>query len=344
MPPSNDSAPESMSVAEFLGEVRDALSVFGERVVIGTLAGKRTTRTGVLFAELCDHAGLGELIARIPIVAFNHPPDTIDVLADGQRVRASGRIEINDTHAPLRFVAVTIDVLGDDPHANVGRGEHYESMKAAGRANRNRSLPIAEVIRTVGVVTPAGGGAGRADFFTRLHDHNTSFVFHETRAPMSGPTAPQTISHATRTAGASNDVVVIVRGGGPASELTTFDHPAIADTIANCPVPVIMAVGHSTDHTLADLVAAVSVATPTAAAAWLIEHANARAVAAQALVLSQGRQRLDAEHRVLEEDRAAYRRDEQRLDDVRRRVAIQQRVAVAVLVAAVLIAVFVSLR
>ena len=334
MPPSNDPAPEPLSVVEFLGGVRDAVSVLGERVVVGTLTGQRTTRAGVLFGELCDHAGLGKLIARVPIVAFNHAPETIDALADGHRIRITGRIEINNTHTPMRLVA-TIDVLGDDPHANLGRSERYEAMRVSGTALRNRELAISEVIRTVGVVTPAGGGAGRADFFTRLHDDRTCIVFHETRAPMSGPPAPQAISHAIRTAGASNDLVVIVRGGGPASELTTFDHPIIADTIACCPVPVVMAVGHSTDRTLADLVAAVSVVTPTAAAAWLIEHSDASAVAARTLALARDRQQLEAEHRDLEQRRAAQRRDKNPLLEAQRTLAIQQRLALAAIMVAV---------
>jgi exodeoxyribonuclease VII large subunit len=101
------------------------------------------------------------------------------------------------------------------------------------------------------------------------------------------------------------DVVIVGRGGGAATDLTAFNHERVVRTIARCPVPVISAVGHETDLSLADLAADARASTPTAAAE--LAGADGAALVDQ---LRKERRRLDREirHRL---DRARQDLDHQ---------------------------------
>ena len=333
-----------VTVTGLLDVARDLLAPIGDVTVTATLIGKRVTRNGGLLGELVDYARLGVLAARIPIVAFGLERRSIETLRDGQRVTVTGRLEITDTYAPFRFAVVTIEVHGDDPHSTTGRTEQYERMRNDGTAGRNRALPFPGRIERIGIVSPAGGGAGRADFLQRLHEHALHVRIIEEPAPMSGPHAPNAIAHAIRLTAASADVVVIIRGGGPSSELTTFDHPAIAVAISQSPVPVIVAVGHSTDRSLADLVCAVSVATPTAAAAWILDHANKTQLDAQRHAIAKANQAAHDRLAALAAREHRHAINEQQLHQAQRRVTVGRRVAVGVLIIAIVTLIAATIR
>ena len=72
------------------------------------------------------------------------------------------------------------------------------------------------------------------------------------------------------------DVAVIIRGGGATSDLSDFESYSLAAAVAQMPLPVIVGIGHERDETVLDLVAHTRVKTPTAAAAFLIEHGAAQ--------------------------------------------------------------------
>ena len=99
------------------------------------------------------------------------------------------------------------------------------------------------------------------------------------------------------------DVVVIIRGGGATSDLSGFDTLALAEHVANFPLPVITGIGHDRDESVLDLVAFANVKTPTAAATYLTEHL--KAVSDHMELLAQRmvngiRQRMDAERTRME--------------------------------------------
>lgn len=86
-------------------------------------------------------------------------------------------------------------------------------------------------------------------------------------AMVQGEQAPGTIAAAVQQASQSDcDVLILGRGGGSAEDLQAFNTEAVAKAIHDCPIPLISAVGHETDYTIADLTADMRAPTPSAAA------------------------------------------------------------------------------
>ncbi|HZS12122.1 MAG TPA: exodeoxyribonuclease VII large subunit, partial [Nitrospirales bacterium] len=130
---------------------------------------------------------------------------------------------------------------------------------------RKRPLPVFP--RRVGVVTSPTGAAIR-DILTVLKRRCPSLSVRIHPVPVQGDGAAPLIASAIRELGASGgvDVLIVGRGGGSFEDLWPFNEEVVIRAIGTCPVPVVSAVGHETDVTLADLVADYRAPTPSAAA------------------------------------------------------------------------------
>jgi exodeoxyribonuclease VII large subunit len=94
------------------------------------------------------------------------------------------------------------------------------------------------------------------------------------------------------------DVVVIIRGGGATSDMSGFDTLALAENVANFPLPIITGIGHERDESVLDMVSNTRVKTPTAAAAFLVEHLSdvySRVIDAQEEVITTILHRMEVE-------------------------------------------------
>ena len=129
---------------------------------------------------------------------------------------------------------------------------------------RKRKLPF--LPRRVGVATSPTGAALR-DFLRVLHGRYPTMPVLVSPCRVQGEGAAAQVAGAVRAlCRAGCDVIVVTRGGGSQDDLSTFDDERLARALAACPVPVVSAVGHEVDVTVADLVADVRAATPTHAA------------------------------------------------------------------------------
>ncbi len=166
---------------------------------------------------------------------------------------------------------------------------------------RKRDLPL--LPKQVGIVTSLQAAALR-DVLRTLANRMPGVPVLLYPAPVQGEGAGQKIAQAIRTASqrAECDVLIVCRGGGSIEDLWAFNEEVVARAIAASHVPVVSGVGHETDFTIADFVADLRAATPTAAA--------------QAVVPDRAelRQRLAQQHRHLQ--RAAMRQFEQRMQQV----------------------------
>ena len=154
---------------------------------------------------------------------------------------------------------------------------------------------------------------------------------------MEGPGAPEAIARAIlRLAAEGSEVVAVVRGGGAAATLAAFDAEPVARAIARCAVPVVVAVGHASDRSVADVVAHTSVPTPTAAAAWLVDRHRAHEAteSAKAAADVAAQERAETE-RVRQESQAVAARGERRLAQAKM-LAVLALVAVLIVILVVI--------
>src|SRR6185437_12790906 len=147
-----------------------------------------------------------------------------------------------------------------------------------------------------------------------------------------GETAPFEIIRALRRVERHVDLVIVARGGGSAEDLAAFNDERLARAIAACRVPVVSAVGHEVDFTIADFVADHRAATPSAAAELVVplfadaslrlDEAHARLLRAGKRAIGDARQRLDtAEERAASAARQVIARRRRLVDDLGRRLA-----------------------
>jgi exodeoxyribonuclease VII large subunit len=156
-------------------------------------------------------------------------------------------------------------------------------------------------------VISAAGAAGYGDFCRQLEDNEYGFRFEVTLFPaiMQGEQVEKSIIAALNNIYAqgqkSYDCVVIIRGGGATADLSGFDTLALAENVAQFPLPIITGIGHDRDESIIDMVSNTRVKTPTAAAALLIDNLRQvweRLNLAQQRISMAGHIIIDARHRI----------------------------------------------
>ncbi len=236
----------------------------------------------------------------------------------GQPLRAGLKVLLKvyaQFHEAFGFSWIVTDI---DPTYTLGdmarkRQEIIRQLKEEGIFDLQRELPLPIFCQHIAVIS-AAGAAGYGDFVRQLEDNPYGLHFDVTLFPavMQGEQVEQSIiaaldgiysltsdlKHQT-----SFEAVVIIRGGGATADLSGFDTLALAEHVANFPIPIITGIGHDRDESILDMVSNTRVKTPTAAAAFLIDHLKQtldRITTLQTLiptlvsqVLSDGRHRIE---------------------------------------------------
>lgn len=258
--------PPSISVRALTQQIKGLLEGRFQRVwVEGELAELKEHQSGNIYFTLKDAD------ARIAGVIWRSTAQRIQMFGgyqptDGHRVLALGSLSI---YAPRGTYSLVVERF-----LPAGTGDlqaAFERLKktlaAEGLFDRGRKRRPPMVPRAVGVVT-SPTGAARHDIQTVLHRRSPQIPIVLYPALVQGPGAAEDVIAGLRTLAADPrvDVIIVGRGGGSIEDLWTFNEEAVARAIAECPVPIISAVGHETDTTIADLVADVRAATPSEAA------------------------------------------------------------------------------
>lgn len=168
-----------------------------------------------------------------------------------------------------------------DPDYTLGdivrkRMEIIRQLKEAGIFDLQRELALPRFAQRIAVISSAQA-AGYGDFCHQIDDNSYGLSFsHELFAAiMQGEQVEQSVIAALDRINAridEFDVVVIIRGGGVTTDMSGFDTLALAENVANFPLPIITGIGHDRDECILDMVSYMRVKTPTAAAAFLIDH------------------------------------------------------------------------
>lgn len=240
----------------------------------------------------------------------------------GDRVLCRGRLGVYGAQGRYQLY---VNVLRPAGEGDLQREleERKARLAADGLLDPRRKRPLPRWPRIVGVATSLTGAALQ-DFLRVSRERCPSARILVAGCTVQGAEAPSSVIRALELLyhHGGPEVIVVTRGGGSKADLMAFNDEQLARWIAESPVPVVSAVGHEIDTTLADLVADVVAPTPTAAAVAVLPDATALAqrVDDGALALHRALERRLARHRRdLLQLRARLRHPGERLRDARRR-------------------------
>ena len=204
--------------------------------------------------------------------------------ATGQQLHAGIKVLLKVSaqfHEAYGFSWIVTDI---DPTYTLGdmarkRQEIIRQLKEEGVFDLQKELHLPLFCQQIAVIS-SETAAGYGDFCNQLADNPYGFQFRTQLFPatMQGEGVEQSIIAALETIYSlttSFDCVVIIRGGGATSDMSGFDTLALAENVANFPIPIITGIGHDRDESILDMVSNTRVKTPTAAAALLIDHLKA---------------------------------------------------------------------
>lgn len=205
--------------------------------------------------------------SRIKAVMFSAQASRLPFAPkDGTRIIARGNVSVFERDGQYQFYVSSMqpDGIGS---LYLAYEQLKQKLESEGLFSPARKRPIPVYPRAVGVITSPTGAAVRDIVITMQRRHPSTPIL---LAPVSvqGTGAAPSIVQAIRTMNERKevDVLIVGRGGGSLEELWAFNEEAVARAIAGSAIPIISAVGHETDVTIADFVADMRAATPTAAA------------------------------------------------------------------------------
>jgi exodeoxyribonuclease VII large subunit len=310
-------------VRDLVEEMRDLVErEFPDVWVEGEVSNLRIAPSGHLYLTLKDAE------AQLPVVLFRRQATLLRFQPeDGLHVLARGKISVYGQRGQLQLVAETLEPVGAGS-LQLAFEQLKQRLKSEGLFEAERKKPLPAFPRTVGIVTSPAGAVIR-DFLNivgRRHSGLNVLLFPVT---VQGDSAPVEIEAALSELNDSGlvDLIVLARGGGSLEDLAPFNSERVARAISASKLPVVSAVGHETDFTIADFVADLRAPTPSAAAELITEaqHKVAERVSqfgqrlerAIRFQLLHARQRFESLHSEGSELRmtAMLNRLSQRLDD-----------------------------
>ena len=255
------------TVTELNRSAREFLETrFGELWVKGEISDLKRAPSGHMYFTLKDEAG------ELSAVRFR---SRSALLADtpveaGTMVLAFGKLTIYEPRGRYQFVATLIQPVSAGA-LRLAFDRLKQKLQEEGLFSPEQKVPIPPFPKRIGVITSPSGAAIR-DIASVLERRWPSVAVVLFPSPVQGVAAPARLRDAVdRAVRFSRDVtpldsLIIGRGGGSADDLAAFNDEDLARAIFDCPIPVLSAVGHETDFSIADFVADRRTPTPSAAA------------------------------------------------------------------------------
>ncbi len=254
--------PTVFTVSRITGAIRDVLGdAWPDLYVEGEISNLKVSTAGHAYFTLKDeHAQLRAVLFKSSARAVKFR------LEDGQQVIAHGRISVYEQRGEYQLLCDGLEPQGLGA-LQLALEQLKRRLQTEGLLDQARKRPLPTLPRRIGIVTSLSGAAIRDILKVLARRYPTAHVV-IAPARVQGEGAAQDVARAlgaiARVEGV--DVIIVGRGGGSIEDLWAFNEEPVARAIARCPVPVISAVGHEVDVTLADLVADHRAPTPSAAA------------------------------------------------------------------------------
>ncbi len=344
--PQTGTASAPWGVRDLVNDLRQHVeTAYDDLWVEGEISNCRAAPSGHVYFTLKD----GE--AQLPAVLFRRQAQLLRFQPqDGLAVLVRGRVSVYESRGQLQLIADTLEPRGTGA-LQIAYAQLKARLLAEGLFDPGRKRPLPSFPRTVGVITSTGGAVLHdiVKIIRRRHARLNLLVY---AATVQGPECAASVaagirwfnrsqpkpsqhkkSHTDKLSG-KVDLILIARGGGSLEDLAGFNDEALARAIAASALPVVSAIGHETDFTIADFVADLRAPTPSAAAEIItaaqhgiedrVAALDGRVRRAIRYQLMLARQRFTALSIAQIQNRlqALIGRRGQRLDDLRHRLAL----------------------
>ena len=309
---------------ELMSAVRTAVErEYGDVWVEGEISNFRPAESGHLYFTLKDEG------AQLRVVMFRTQARLLRFRPEnGMHALARGRVTVYESRGELQLSAEYLEPKGAGA-LQVAFEQLKAKLQAEGLFEAARKKPLPAYPQRIGVVTSPRGAAiqDMINILRRRHAGVSLLIY---------PAQVQGEAAATETAAGikffnrarSVDVIVVARGGGSLEDLAAYNHEGLARVIAASEIPVVSAIGHETDFTIADFVADLRAPTPSAAAEVVtqprqvieenifgLRQRMARAARYQ-LMLAERRLRELAQHGAMQRMREVIGRRQQQVDEL----------------------------
>jgi exodeoxyribonuclease VII large subunit len=262
----NSGQATAITVSELNRQVRTLLERgVGRLWIEGEISNLARPTSGHLYFRLKDES------AQIGAAFFrNRQRGPTHAFKNGDHVLAYGQVSLYEARGDYQLIVEQLEAAGEGVLQR-----RYEALKkklaAEGLFDEDRKQPIPALPRRIGVITSPSGAAVR-DVLSVLRRRFPSVPVVVYPAAVQGDAAPAELIGALQTAVHRNecDVLILTRGGGSLEDLWAFNDEQLARVISECPLPVVSAVGHEVDFTIADFVADVRAPTPSGAAELVV--------------------------------------------------------------------------
>jgi exodeoxyribonuclease VII large subunit len=268
-----------LSVSELTQTVRALLEKhIGSIWVSGEITNLRTQSSGHIYFTLKDAT------AQLNCVLFSREKiSQRALLADGQKVLLQGEITVYEARGQYQLIVRAVELQGAGA-LQVAFEKLKQKLAAEGLFDQGRKRPLPHYPQRIGLVTSPTGAAIR-DVLHVIQRRNPTLEIILVPSRVQGAGAAEEIAEAIKDLNHFNrnlgdgpqaetplDLILITRGGGSLEDLWAFNEEIVARAIFESAIPVVSAIGHEIDFTIADFVADVRAATPSAAAEIITEH------------------------------------------------------------------------
>lgn len=254
--------PRAITVSELTAQIRGLLAQsFSDVWVGGEISGLKAAASGHLYFTLKDTG------AQIRCVCFKSSLRFLRFKpADGIAVLVRGRVEVYEPRGEYQMIVEALEPQGFGA-LQLAFEQLKKRLETEGLFSPSRKRPLSKYPVRIGIVTSRSGAVVR-DIIQIMRRRSPGLHIRLYPALVQGQGSVEAVVDGIEYFSRSNwaDLVIVGRGGGSIEDLWTFNEEAVARAIANSRVPVISAVGHETDFTIADFVADLRAPTPSAAA------------------------------------------------------------------------------
>jgi exodeoxyribonuclease VII large subunit len=257
------------SVAELTEQIRRLLEKqIGQVWVSGEVTNFRAQSSGHIYFTLKDAS------AQIACVLFRgEAVPHRELISDGQKILLQGDLTVYDVRGQYQLIVHAVELQGIGA-LQIAFEKLKQKLTAEGLFAQERKRPLPKFPQHIGLVTSPTGAAIR-DALHVIQRRNPGLEIILAPCRVQGDGAAREIAAAIRLLnefGAGKlDLILITRGGGSLEDLWAFNEEIVARAIFESAIPVVSAIGHETDFTIADFVADIRAATPSAAAEIITE-------------------------------------------------------------------------